>query len=150
MEPEIETATAADATDVIALWHACGLTRPWNDPQADFALALATPTSSILILRDDGAIAASVMIGFDGHRGWVYYLAVDPSRRRAGLGRQMMAAAEDWLRQAGSPKIQLMVRADNQAAVGFYQTLGYQMQDVLTIGRRLDDGAADHLPEINH
>ncbi|QJQ32290.1 GNAT family acetyltransferase [Sphingomonas lacunae] len=140
MQPEIEMATAADATDVIALWHSCGLTRPWNDPQADFDLALTTPTSTILTARNPMAIVGTVMVGFDGHRGWVYYLAVDPSLRRSGLGRHLMAAAEAWLRRAGSPKIQLMVRGDNQAAVGFYQALGYQIQDVLTIGRRLDGG----------
>lgn len=134
----IEPATAADAPAVIALWHACGLTRPWNDPQADFDLALATPTSTILIARDGGAIAATVMTGFDGHRGWVYYLAVDPAQRRAGLGRQMMAAAEGWLRAIGSPKIQLMVRGDNREASRFYKALGYEVQDVVTIGRRLD------------
>ena len=138
IEPAIETATGADAGAVIALWQACGLTRPWNDPQADFALALATPTSTILILRDGDRIVASVMAGFDGHRGWVYYLAVDPAGQRRGLGRQMMAAAEAWLREQGSPKIQLMVRGDNLAATAFYRALGYEVQDVVTIGRRLD------------
>lgn len=134
----IEPATAGDAATVIALWHACGLTRPWNDPQADYALALATPTSTILVARNGDAIIASVMTGFDGHRGWVYYLAVDSAQRRGGFGRQMMAAAEAWLRGIGSPKIQLMVRGDNHDATGFYKALGYEVQDVVTIGRRLD------------
>jgi ribosomal protein S18 acetylase RimI-like enzyme len=146
----IEPATTADASAVIALWHACGLTRPWNDPQADFTIALATSTSAILLAREEGVIVASIMTGFDGHRGWVYYLGVDPAQRRHGLGRQMMAAAESWLRDAGVPKIQLMVRGDNQAATGFYRALGYQLQDVLTLGRRLDDGITDHSHVINH
>lgn len=138
MTPLIDTATATDAPAVIALWQACGLTRPWNDPQADFDLALATPTSTILVLREAGRITASVMTGFDGHRGWVYYLAVAPDRQRGGLGRLLMAAAEQWLRDQGSPKIQLMVRTDNISAAAFYRSLGYEMQDVVTIGRRLD------------
>lgn len=138
MTPLIDTATAADAPAVIALWQACGLTRPWNDPQADFDLALATPTSTILVMREAGGITASVMAGFDGHRGWVYYLAVDPACQRRGLGGQLMAAAESWLRTHGSPKIQLMVRHDNSDATAFYRSLGYEVQEVITIGRRLD------------
>jgi ribosomal protein S18 acetylase RimI-like enzyme len=78
------------------------------------------------------------MVGFDGHRGWVYYLAVDPGRRRRGLGRSLMAAAEDWLMVRGAPKLQLMVRSDNEAAVGFYQRLGLERQEVIVLGRRLD------------
>jgi ribosomal protein S18 acetylase RimI-like enzyme len=90
----VQEATATDRGDVIALWNACGLTRPWNDPIRDFDTALANPTSAILIDRDAKRIVASAMVGFDGHRGWVYYLAVDPGRRREGLGRRLMAAAE--------------------------------------------------------
>jgi ribosomal protein S18 acetylase RimI-like enzyme len=130
-------ADAADANDVIALWGACGLTRPWNDPAADFARAIAGPASAILLLREGDALVASVMLGFDGHRGWVYYLAVAPERRRAGLGRTMMDAAEAWLRARGAPKIQLMVREDNEAALGFYEALGLERQKVVTLGRFL-------------
>jgi ribosomal protein S18 acetylase RimI-like enzyme len=132
-------AEVADGPDVIALWHACGLTRPWNDPAADFAAALATPTSTILIVRDEGALTGSVMAGFDGHRGWIYYLAVAPDARRSGIGRAMMAAAEAWLRGQGAPKMQLMVREGNQAALDFYATLGLERQDVVTLGRFLKD-----------
>jgi ribosomal protein S18 acetylase RimI-like enzyme len=127
-------ADAADASEVIALWEACGLTRPWNDPAADFARAVAGPASAILLLHEGDALAASVMVGFDGHRGWVYYLAVAPERRRAGLGRTMMGAAEAWLRTRGAPKIQLMVREDNEAALGFYEALGLERQKVVTLG----------------
>ncbi|WP_395942385.1 GNAT family N-acetyltransferase, partial [Brevundimonas aurantiaca] len=80
----------------------------------------------------------TIMVGFDGHRGWVYYLAVDPGRRRRGLGRSLMAAAEDWLMVRGAPKLQLMVRSDNEAAMGFYQRLGLERQEVIVLGRRLD------------
>jgi len=138
--PLIGNATAGDAAAVVALWRACGLTRPWNDPEADFALALDTPTSTVLVARGD-AIDGSIMVGFDGHRGWVYYLAVAPDRRRAGLGRALMAAAEDWLRDCGAPKIQLMVREDNAAALDFYQSLGLERQKVVTLGRFLERDA---------
>ena len=77
------------------------------------------------------------MVGCDGHRGWVYYLAVAPERRRSGLGRTMMDAAEAWLRERGAPKIQLMVREDNEAALGFYEALGLERQKVVTLGRFL-------------
>ncbi|MBV9881386.1 MAG: GNAT family acetyltransferase [Sphingomonadaceae bacterium] len=132
-------ADATDADEVIALWEVCGLTRTWNDPAADFARAIEGPASAVLVLREGDALAASVMVGHDGHRGWVYYLAVAPDRRRAGLGRRMMAAAEAWLRARGAPKLQLMVRADNEAALGFYEALGLERQPVVTLGRFLSD-----------
>ena len=98
---------------VIALWQACGLTRPWNDPAADIALARREPNSTVLIGRDGGAIVATAMVGHDGHRGWVYYVATDPDHRAKGYGRAIMNAAEDWLRAPGIAKLQLMVRPDN-------------------------------------
>jgi ribosomal protein S18 acetylase RimI-like enzyme len=130
-------ATAADAAAVVALWQACGLTRPWNDPHADFARALASEAASILILRDEHAVVASVTVGEDGHRGWVYYLAVSPDRRGGGLGRAAMMAAESWLRARGCPKIQLMVREDNDAALSFYEAIGLERQSVVTLGKFL-------------
>jgi ribosomal protein S18 acetylase RimI-like enzyme len=136
----ITAASAADGAAVVALWQEAGLTRPWNDPQADFALALATPGSIVLVTRgDDGDVTGSVMAGFDGHRGWVYYLAVAERARGAGLGRALMTAAEDWLRGQGAPKVQLMVREDNAAALGFYDGLGFERQKVVTLGRFLKD-----------
>lgn len=128
----------ADRAAVIALWQAAGLTRPWNDPAADFDRALANPTSTILLARDGQALAGSVMAGFEGHRGWVYYLAADPQRLGQGLGRGLMRAAEQWLQDLGCPRIRLMVRADNFAARGFYKAIGYDDQDVVTMGRTLD------------
>lgn len=132
----IRAATVADREATVALWEAAGLTRPWNDPRADFDLALATPTSTVLLADDDGTLTGSVMVGFDGHRGWVYYLASAPERRGQGIGRTLMTAAEDWLKAQGSPKIQLMVRGDNAVARGFYDALGYELQDVVTLGKR--------------
>lgn len=135
----VEAASAAEAAEVIALWQSCGLTRPWNDPQADFDRALVGPNSTIMVSRSNSRIAATIMVGEDGHRGWVYYLAVDPARRGSGLGRTMIAAAEAWLRARGAPKIQLMVREDNAATIAFYAHLGYVRQPVTTLGRFLDD-----------
>ena len=133
----IAEAQLADEAAVVALWETCGLTRPWNDPARDFRLAVEGATSTILVLRDGAGLAAGVMTGFDGHRGWVYYLAVARERRRRGLGREMMAAAEAWLRARGVPKIQLMVRDDNEAALAFYESLGLERQKVVTLGRLL-------------
>jgi len=134
----IEPASAGDRAAVITLWQAAGLTRPWNDPGSDFDLALANPTSTILLAHDEAGLAGSVMAGFDGHRGWVYYLATDPDRLKHGIGRALMAAAEDWLRQLGCPRVRLMVRHDNLDARGFYTAIGYDDQDVVTMGRTLD------------
>lgn len=132
----------ADAAAVVALWEAAGLTRPWNDPAADFARALAAADSAVLVLRDGAALIGSVMVGYDGHRGWVYYLAVAPYRRRHGLGRTLMLAAKAWLRARGCPKIQLMVRTGNADALAFYDRLGLAPQDVVTLGRFLDSELA--------
>lgn len=131
----------ADIDAVVALWRHCDLTRPWNDPHADLAQARATPTSTVLVGHLEGVLVASVMVGYDGHRGWVYYLAVAPQAQRGGLGRQMMQAGETWLRDRGAPKIQLMVRNTNTAAIGFYERLGLERQDVVTLGKRLDQPA---------
>ena len=129
----------ADIAAVIALWQACEFTRPWNDPAADIALAGRGPNSAVLIGRDGDAIVATAMVGHDGHRGWVYYLAVAPNRRRSGLGRCLMTAAEQWLGDAGVPKVQLMVRTGNEAVQAFYARLGYAEQDTVVLGRWLRD-----------
>ncbi len=131
-------AGADDCDAVLSLWEACGLTRPWNDATADFKRAVDGASSDILCLEQDGNLVATVMVGDDGHRGWVYYLGVLPDGRRQGLGRLLMVAAEKWLRERDAPKIQLMVRDDNEQAIGFYKALGYDVQPVVTIGRRLD------------
>jgi ribosomal protein S18 acetylase RimI-like enzyme len=127
-----------DVAHVVALWQACGLTRPWNEPAADIALARRGSNASVLVGRDGDAIVATVLVGHDGHRGWVYYLAVDPDRRHQGYGRVMMDAAETWLRQYGIEKLQLMVRADNSQVKDFYQSLGYAMQERIIYAKWLD------------
>lgn len=120
------------------LWAACGLTRPWNDPLSDLTRALDGPTSTVLAAVDGADLLGTVMVGYDGHRGWVYYLAVRPDSQGRGLGRALMAAAEAWLDERGVPKIQFMVRADNTAVVTFYEHLGYVDQHVTVLGRVLD------------
>jgi hypothetical protein len=128
----------ADVTSVVTLWERCGLTRPWNDPVADIALARKGPNSTILLGREDEKVVASAMVGHDGHRGWVYYVATDPERRGKGLGRAIMNAAEDWLRQAGIAKLQLLVRQDNAKASAFYETIGYDEAAVTVFAKWLD------------
>lgn len=97
---------AAEAPAAVTLWEAAGLTRPWNDPHADIARALATPDATLLAGRIGGTLVATVMAGYDGHRGWVYYLAVASERQRQGLGASMMRAAENWLAARGAPEAQ--------------------------------------------
>ena len=126
---------------VVELWRRCGLTRPWNDPYADIALARSSPTSRVLVGKAGEAPIATVMVGHDGHRGWVYYLAVDPARRRAGHGRMMMDAAQAWLAACGVPKLQLMVRHSNAEATGFYLALGFADQAVSVFGKWIDGRA---------
>ncbi|MEP2990730.1 MAG: GNAT family acetyltransferase [Parasphingorhabdus sp.] len=135
---KISAAMLDDSADVISLWERAELTRPWNDAKSDFRIAVEGSASDILQLHLATELAATIMVGFDGHRGWVYYLGVCPEHRRKGLGRQMMVVAEQWLSDRDAPKIQLMVREDNLDAIGFYKALGYETQPVMTLGRRLD------------
>lgn len=126
--------------EAVALWHASGLTRPWNDPHADLARALAEPTSTVLAAEDeDGRLLGTAMVGHDGHRGWVYYLAVQPALRRSGLGRALMHASEEWLRERRVPKVNLMVRTTNSAVIAFYEALGYKDGEVVVLGKFLDE-----------
>ena len=132
--PQTSIETAA------ALWRDAGLTRPWNDPLDDLRRALAGPASTVLAGIENEALVATAMVGHDGHRGWVYYLAVRESDRGRGLGRKMMQACESWLAERGVPKLNIMVRGDNAAARGFYESLGYGLDDVVVLSRRLGSG----------
>ena len=134
--PQIAPIVDDDVEQVVALWQACGLTRPWNDPRADIALARETPSSTVLVGREDGRVVATAMAGSDGHRGWVYYVAAAPGAQRQGYGRAIMTAAEAFLRDRGVPKVELMVRGDNVVARGFYDRLGYSTEDVVVMSRR--------------
>ncbi|MCI4659357.1 GNAT family acetyltransferase [Cryobacterium zhongshanensis] len=126
----ISNLTPEDSEGASALWDQAGLTRPWNPPEADLLRALAGETSTVLGLFDGGTLVGTVMVGHDGHRGWVYYLAVAESHRGTGLGRRLMLAAEDWLRERGVVKLQLMVRSANAGVLDFYDRLGYEDADV--------------------
>ena len=127
----------ADVERVAALWQACGLTRAWNDPYKDISFAREQATSTILVLEKDSRIVASVMAGHDGHRGTLYYVAVDPALQRQGLGKAAVRAAEAWLGARGVWKVNLLVRVENSAVKGFYEALGYEVNPVLCMARKI-------------
>ncbi|WP_338068427.1 GNAT family acetyltransferase [Oerskovia turbata] len=138
--------TDDDVEQVVALWEACGLVRPWNDPHLDVADARTAPSSTILVAHDGtpdasaggaGAVVATAMAGFDGHRGWVYYVAVAPDLQGRGLGRDAVVAAEAWLASQGVRKVRLMVRTTNTKVLGFYERLGYVDTECTVLGRDL-------------
>lgn len=139
MPLSIRPASAADEAETIALWQACGLVAPHNDPATDFRFARAGAASDILVGTDEtGAVRASVLVGHDGHRGWLYYVATDPDQRGHGHGRAIVTAAKDWLRQRGVWKVQLMVRDTNIRVVPFYERLGFRVEPRVVMSRRLD------------
>lgn len=131
----------ADEDAVVALWEQAGLLRPWNDPHADIHRKLSVQPELFLVAvdetRGDAAIVGSVMAGYDGHRGWLYYLASAVTHRGQGIGRMLVAEAERLLEQMGCPKVQLMVRPDNVGARGFYDAQGYEPFDIWATGKRL-------------
>jgi len=128
----------ADEDAVVALWQRCNLTRAWNDPYKDIARKRAVQRELFLVGVVDGAVVASVMAGYEGHRGWVNYLAVDPAHRRHGLGRALMAAVETRLRAVGCPKINLQIREDNAEARSFYERLGFSVDAAISYGKRIE------------
>lgn len=132
----IRPATAADRDAAVGIWEACDLTRPWNDARADFDRALVHEASAILLAEDDDRIVGTAMTGFDGHRGWIYYLGVVPDYQHRGIARALLDAACDWLRQRDCPKVELMLREGNPAA-GLYEHLGWERQDVSVFARWL-------------
>jgi ribosomal protein S18 acetylase RimI-like enzyme len=126
-----------DEPTVIALWEQCGLTRPWNDPRKDIARKLKVQPELFFVGEERGVVVASVMAGYEGHRGWVNYLAVAPSHRGRGYGRALMTRVEERLEAMGCPKVSLLVRSTNPEAVGFYRRLGYAQDEVVSLGKRL-------------
>ena len=127
-----------DEAAVVALWHTAGLTRPWNDVTRDIAFARGGTASAILVAEDAGTLAGTVMVGHDGHRGWVYYLAVLPSMRGRGIGSALLRQAEVWLRNRGVWKLNVMIRDDNVSALGFYDRLGYARSSVICLQKVLE------------
>ncbi|MGW9114421.1 GNAT family acetyltransferase [Microbacterium sp. NPDC055683] len=126
-----------DVEAVVALWLAAGLTRPWNDPHADIRRARAVWPDLLLVAVDGDAVTGSVMAGYDGHRGWLYYLAADPARRGEGIGRALVAEAERRLVAIGCPKVMLMVRAENTRVLEYYDAIGYTRESTSLTGKRL-------------
>lgn len=138
----IRAAGDGDIEAVDALWRACGLWRPWNDPVKDIAFCRDSADAELFVAELDGILVGTVMCGHDGHRGWLYYLAVDPAQQRQGLGRRLVRHAEGWLHRRGAPKVQLMIRTGNRAIEAFYETLGYEVSGVFVMERFLDRDAA--------
>lgn len=134
-----------DREALVSLWSLCELTRPWNDPYRDIDRKLGRDAPNLLVLKVGDELAGSVMVGYEGHRGWINYLAVHPDYQRQGLGRVLMDEAERRLRELGCAKVNLQIRTSNEAAVEFYRHIGYTVDDVVSMGRRLeyDDSPPD-------
>jgi ribosomal protein S18 acetylase RimI-like enzyme len=126
-----------DENAVVALWHECGLTRPWNDPHKDIARKQTEQPDLFLVGTLGDEIVASAMAGFDGHRGWVYYLAVAERHRKRSFGRALMQEAERLLVARGCPKLNLQVRSSNAGVIEFYRRLGYVQDEAVSLGKRL-------------
>lgn len=135
---EIRPYRRADEAAVISLWRRCDLVRPWNDPLKDIRRKLDVRPDLFLVGLLEGRVVACVMAGYEGHRGWLNYLAVAPEHRRHGIARAIVAEAERLLRAAGCPKINLQVRTSNQGVIDFYNRLGYSIDDVVSMGKRLE------------
>lgn len=138
MALQIRAFAPADTEATVQLWQACGLTRPWNDPYQDIDRKLQVQPEMFLVGTDaDGAVMASIMIGYEGHRGWINYLAVHPSLQRQGHARRLVQLAEQMLTARGCPKLNLQVRAGNDAVLAFYASLGYVHDHSVCLGKRL-------------
>lgn len=137
MSLAIRAFALTDTEAVVALWQDAGLTRPWNNPHQDIRRKLSVQPELFLVAVDDDEIVGSVMAGYDGHRGWLYYLASAPGRRVEGIARRLVTHAEELLIELGCPKVQLMVRPDNGVAEGFYAALGYEPFETWATGKRL-------------
>ena len=138
MKLAVRSAKLADETIVISLWRDGGLLVSYNDPSSDFRFALGKENSDVLVGEDEsGSIVAAVMVGHDGHRGWIYYLAVKPKLQRNGLGRVIVTAAEDWLSERGVAKLNLMIRETNTKVIAFYETLRFVNEPRVVMGKRL-------------
>jgi len=123
--------------EVVELWRVSNLLAPWNDPYADIRMAMDNPTSTVLVGLDGNDIIASAMVGYEGHRGWVFYVAVDPDQRGRGLGEEIMTAAFDWLEKLGAVKMQLLIRQGNEGVQAFYENLGFQVEPVIMMPKRI-------------
>lgn len=134
---KIRRSTAEDEKMVIALWASCNLTVSANDTSKDFQFARGKQNSDILLgVNETGKIISSIMVGHDGHRGWIYYVAVNPAFRHQGIGRQMITAAEEWLKERKVAKIMLMIRDTNTQVIDFYKRLGFDTEPRVIMSKR--------------
>ena len=131
----IDEAVFSDISAIVEIWREAELTRPWNDPINDIELALRNSTSTILVAKLDGKIIGTAMTGYDGHRGWIYYLAVSKEHQNHGIGKKLVTVAQDWLLNRNAPKINLMIRAENINAISFYKKIGFKISDTLVLGK---------------
>ena len=129
--------TENDTEAVVALWRECGLTRPWNDPRKDIVRKITDRNGAFWVVENAYGIIASVMVGYDGHRGTINYLAVIPAAQDQGIGGELMNRAETYLTGLGCPKVSFCVRKDNLPVLSFYNRLGYEIDDVHFLGKRL-------------
>ena len=127
-----------DQAAVIELWQACALVVPWNDPVKDIARKLKVDADLFLVGESRGEIVATVMGGYEGHRGWINYLAVSPQHQRKGYGREIMEFVEQRIQLMGCPKINLQIRGTNTQAAAFYQAIGYDIENAIGLGKRLE------------
>ena len=128
-----------DEKAVIELWRKCDLTKPWNNPKQDIERKLKVKPELFLVGLVDDRVVATVMGSYDGHRGWIYYLAVDPVYQRRGWGKQIMDTVEEKILAMGCPKINLQIRSDNLDAVKFYENIEYKVEERISMGKRLID-----------
>ncbi len=135
---KIRTFDIADQAAVIELWRACNLVVPWNDPVKDIGRKLKLDVDLFLVGESHGEIVATVMGGYEGHRGWINYLAVSPQHQRKGYGREIMEFVEQRIQLKGCPKINLQIRGTNTQAAAFYQAIGYDIENVIGLGKRLE------------
>ena len=139
MNPVVRSYRPEDREALVSLWSICELTRPWNNPDRDIDRKLARDGDNLLVLEQDGVLVGTVMVGYEGHRGWVNYLGVHPAHRRRGLGRLLMDEAEARLRALGCAKVNLQIRTSNADASEFYQRIGYRVDDVVSMGKRFEE-----------
>lgn len=143
---EIRLFQPSDGEAVVQLWKDCSLVVPWNDPDRDIRRKLAIQPELFLVGELAGEIVGSVMAGYDGHRGWLNYLAVAPPFRRCGIGRSLVKEAEARLRAMGCPKINIQIRAGNAPVIEFYKKVGFKPDDVVSMGLRLESDEKAYRP----
>lgn len=137
MNLSIRPFTVNNTETVVQLWHLCDLVRPWNDPYLDIQRKLSTQAELFLVATIDEQVVGTAMVGYEGHRAWVYYLAVHPEHQKKGIGQALMQKAEALLIDLACPKIQLLVRKSNASVIAFYEAQGYEIADVVVLGKRL-------------